>query len=219
MRRLVESVFQTADQPDLVEVLFYIDDDDELSIWEAQRLFSLYNPRVKFLVGERITMNDCHNYLYELSEGKLVMYAGDDIVFRDKGWDSLILESFAKYPDEIVLLGGHDGYNGDIITHGFLSRKWVDTVGYVVPWGFVGDYADVVISDIARILDRYVRVNTYIEHLHYAAGKGTIDKTMQEKLQRSYNVKVPAQQVYFNRKNETLQDAAKLQRVIDEYTK
>jgi hypothetical protein len=161
-------------------------------------------------------MNDCHNYLYELSTGRLVMYAGDDIVFRDKGWDTLVLESFAKYPDEIVLLGGHDGYNADIITHGFLSRKWVDTVGYVVPWNFVGDYADKWVYDMAVDLGRAVRVNTMIEHMHFAAGKGPIDQTMKEKLNRTYNVKVPAQQVFFNRSNERLQDTEKLRKLINE---
>jgi hypothetical protein len=74
--------------------------------------------------------NECFN----ISTGDIIQMGGDDLVYETKDWDIKVVEGFKKFPDEIVLVWASDGtFANTLATHGFLSRKWVEAVGWFTP--------------------------------------------------------------------------------------
>src|SRR5579863_1932545 len=83
LRRMVESVRKTADSE--VEVVVYIDTDDELSVPVAQEL------GLRYKVGPRIRkITQAWNEILLLATGDIFQQTNDDIVFTTKGWDAII---------------------------------------------------------------------------------------------------------------------------------
>lgn len=183
VNRLIESAAATAHGA--VEIIFYVDVDDETmqGDWAPA-----VDPKidVKVLSGPRITLSECWNRAAEQAQYPIMMHCGDDIIFRSDAWDVLVYEAFQACADKILLVHGRDGiHDGNLATHGFLSRRWVDTVGYFVPPYFASDYNDLWLSEVADKLGRRKFIpEIYTEHMHPAANKAPIDRTHQERMER-----------------------------------
>ncbi len=108
------------------------------------------------------------------------MYAADDIVFESSGWDTEVKKSFKSLPEGFGLVFANDlsTYKGQIATHGFVKKIWIDTLGYLLPPYFVDTHTDLWNTNLARNLGvvRYLP-NVKIEHAHYRQGKAEMDKT------------------------------------------
>lgn len=179
VERMVASALDTAHDPDRVEIVLYVDQDDPAAVPQL--------PNTRIVTGPRIVLSQCWNACYEQATGEILMHAGDDIVFRSDGWDEKVRDAFEQVPDRIVFVHGDDGspHGGGFGTHGFLHRAWPTTVGYFVPPHFVSDYADTWLNDVANALDRRIYLpDVQTEHLHPAWGKGDWDQTHRERLAR-----------------------------------
>lgn len=185
MERLVDSIIATASRPESIQLVTYIDADDHsyddltLNIqWVKVR-----GPRVRDgLVNLSTMWNDC----YAQASGDIVMHCGDDIVFRTPGWDVAVREIFDAHPDKILFTFGRDGYQdgNNFGTHGFIHRKWVETVGFLFPPLFVSDFNDTFLNDVSKAIGRHVEIDIYTEHMHYIVGKAEVDQNTRERLER-----------------------------------
>lgn len=189
-RRLVNSVRSSCTiMPQLV---LYVDDDDEAA-GEYEELLRLSKIKTNdgkdepliLLRGPRITLSNCWNRCAEAATGEILMHAGDDIVFKTKGWDDMVRRAFAAFPDRLVFVHGEDGVWGNKFgTHGFLHRAWMDAVGYFCPPYFSSDYNDTWFNDVFNALNRRIFLPFETEHMHPLAGKAEWDKTHKERLER-----------------------------------
>lgn len=204
--RLIDSARATAAGE--IEFVFYTDTDAPLPPDLVTR------PGVKVICGPRITLSDMWNACYDEAAADILMQCGDDIVFATPGWDTMVAAEFGKYPDRIVFVHGNDLLHGPALgTHGFLHRRWVQTVGYFTPDGFVSDYGDTWINDLADRIGRRVYLGDLItEHLHPAAGKAEWDQTHTERLAR-HGAENPAA-LFEARAPEREADAARLRAAI-----
>ena len=102
------------------------------------------------------------------------------------GSPTYVYEAFAAVPDKILFAFGRDGYQdgNNFGTHGFVHRKWIETVGYWFPPLFSSDYNDVFLNDVAKLIGRHQEIPIYTEHMHYICGKAAIDQNTQERLER-----------------------------------
>lgn len=175
VRKVVDSIMSNASAGGLVEVLFYVDQDD----------FSfpddILSENVKKIVGPRLWLSVLQNILYSHASGEIIMYAGDDVEFRTKGWDHIVRQKFLEIDDRIGLVFGNDlgSYGSAIALHGFLHRNWVNAVGVWVAPGR-GSLYDFWITEVARELGRiFYLENLIIAHIHYRQGeaKATFDET------------------------------------------
>lgn len=212
--RLATSIRDTASGSIPVELICYVDDDDAPMKVAVNTL-----PGIKFVVGPRMMLSEYWNELTKKARFDLIMLAADDMVFRTHGWDELVIDIFAGYPDRILLVHGDDlGPNGkSFATLPIVSRRWIETIGYFTPPGFPGDFADTWLNDVADMIGRKVLAPFVVEHMHHIWRKAQYDQTYKEKdiKQRLHN----SPQVYVNRLNERQRDAAKLKAVmIDETT-
>lgn len=183
--RLISSALDTALHPNLIEFVFYVDYDDHSSDNVIERA-SMTGARTMTIVGDRIVLSEMWNVCARAAHADVMMHCGDDIVFRSEGWDKLVIDEFAKYPDGIVLVHGRDGYQDErLATHGFRHRNWMNVVGTFVPPYFSSDYNDTWVTEVADKLGRRRYIpEIYTEHMHPVVNKGPLDLTHQERLQR-----------------------------------
>lgn len=184
MRRLVETCDRTAAGP--VEIVFYLDADDEAGIAAGQALAAARGGDIVLLVGPRILLSSTWNRCAEVAKAPVMMHCGDDIAFRSPRWDDHVLDAFDAFGDRIAFVHGDDRLQGARLgTHGFLHRAWVDVVGYFVPPYFSSDFNDTWLTEVADAIGRRVYLPEVVtEHLHPLAGKADWDVTHRERLER-----------------------------------
>lgn len=201
LQEMADSAHGTADAP--VQVLAYVDDDDPADYTGVEG--------VQIVRGPRITLSECWNQLADKADGTILQMGSDDIRFRTSGWDTRILDVFDAFPDRIVFVYGRDGAHDEKLgTHGFISRRWVDTVGYFTWPGFPCDYADTWLHEVAGRIGRLVHVpSVLVEHLHPIFGKGEWDQTHMERLQRGKEANVGA--MWRELESRRIEDARKLE--------
>ena len=171
MLRLCKSVEEMAHDPNNIEIVFYIDIDDNKSEEQFHEICDRgFAVNVYACIGKRIILSETWNKCLEISEGPYYMLCADDIIFRTQNWDNMVLDKFAEYPDKIVLVYGKDGFDAHVpplATHPFLHKNWIDIIGYFCPPYFVSDYNDRWLTTVAdTIKRRELLPNLLTEHMH-----------------------------------------------------
>lgn len=189
-----------------VEVIPYVDEDDSAYLVFAQ------DP--KAIIGPRILLSEAWNKCYEQASGNILMHCGDDIIFKTPGWDSIVRHAFEDCEDKILLVHGDDmSPNTDALaTHGFLHRRWVETVGYFLPPLFSCDWNDVWLTEVADMIGRRVKIPIVTDHRHYSFDKRERDSTDDEREQRGRDDDVV--ELFKNSRKLRQLDAKKLQSVM-----
>jgi hypothetical protein len=211
--RMYDSIRGTVTYPRSVEVVLWIDDDDDSAIeypWITDD-----DVLIRMIRGPRRLLSECWNECYQQARGEILMHAGDDITFNTPGWDIRVREEFTKLPDRIGLVFGEDLSTNfpDLATHGFLHRRWVETVGYFLPPLFSSDWNDVWISEVAKQLGRLVPMpDVVIEHHHHSFGKAEYDQTHREREQRGQEDDVVG--LFKRTARDRAKDAQKLREVM-----
>ena len=194
-KRMYDSLIATATYDRFVEVIAWIDEDDETAAmypWSYPFRPVDWKPTeerfgIRYLRGPRKLLSECWNECYQAASGEIVMHCGDDLTFNTPGWDQRVRDEFQKIPDRIGVVFADDLSTNfpDLATHGFLHRRWVETVGYFLPPLFSSDWNDVWISEVAKQIGRFVPMpDVVIEHHHYTFGKAERDRTHAEREER-----------------------------------
>ena len=213
--RLLASILGTSAVTKLVEVLFYVDDDDpDLPAIQSEIAKSNYLT-AKIHIGPRIVLSECPNVLWrERAQGEILAFLGDDYIFRSFSWDALVRRAFERCPDKILFVHGRDGIHPDgaFGTYGFIHQKWAQALGGVLPSHFGADWADNWVNEVANAISRRRYIpEIYLEHMHPIAGKAPLDKTHIERLARAPSAGVK----YAETKAERVRDADILRNLMD----
>ena len=182
--RLIKSINETASRKDLVEILFYVDNDDD-SFPSSLDLDS----NVKVIRGERVWISLAWNCLFAQSQGEILMYTGDDVIFETKGWDEQVRIAFTQFPDSLGLVFGDDGgwYAGKLAINGFVHRAWADLLGYFTYPARVSAI-DLWIHECASYINRVIYLEKVMfRHVHYRQGDATaeFDETYKDAYDKS----------------------------------
>lgn len=205
MIRLMNSLRETSTV--MPEVIAYIDDDDE-TVNEVRAIEG-----VTVLYGPRMTLAKYWNVCLKYATGDILMQCGDDVIFRTKGWDGIVISAFENYLDKIILVHGDDGFQPSTFgTHVFLHRNWVNAVGYFSPPYFESDFCDTWLNHVANEIGRRIHVPIMTEHMHPVAKKAEWDQTHQERLAREREQN--PQYIYNQLAPERERDIEKLRKVI-----
>lgn len=218
MKRLHDSIVKTVNSYRDIELIFYIDDDDQ----DAQEIMVEYDllvdTNVKAVIGPRITLADMWNKCMNAGQGPIFMVCADDIVFESKDWDKLVIDKFDEYPDKIILVYGKDGgKNERLATHPFIHKNWIDVTGYFTPPYFSYCMCDKWLDDVAKRLDRRIHIpEISTTHWHCTDrryGNGQADKTWKE--MQAKGIKEDYRGIYSCKRDERLEDVEKLKKFIE----
>jgi|SRR5882757_189622 len=173
MNRIITSAEQTAPNGGF-EFVFYVDSDDQESI-----NFPLLTDHQR-IIGDRIVLSEMWNVCARHANGDIFMHCGDDIIFRSPGWVDIVERVYNEaVPDKIALVHGDDGlWGASFGTHCFVSRTWVDALGYLCPPYFSSDWNDTWLNELGNALNRrYYFPDIVTEHMHPVVGKAGWDET------------------------------------------
>jgi hypothetical protein len=185
-RQYLCSIVETASDPSTIEIVSYIDNDDELMLAAKDDIVTEFSEvNIKFIGGERLKLSEANQACCEASSGEILMLNGDDIIFRTQDWDKCFEEAFERLPAKIGLVFADDGaWHEKFAVFPTVSRAWVDTLGYLCSGFFPADFDDSWIYDIARRLDDISKEDRIIylgdvllEHMHFSLGKAEFDET------------------------------------------
>lgn len=212
--RMVLSAWEHATFVNRVEVISYKDEDDRSDIFRRPQGNRSPTGIMQTVTGPRIVLSETWNECYRHARGSILMHCGDDIIFRTHGWDVIVREAFARSQDKILLVHGDDcSPNTDALaTHGFLHRRWVETVGYFVPPLFSSDWNDVWLTEVADLIGRRQKVPIVTEHMHYSFGKAERDANTNEREERGARDDVVG--LYQRTKLQRVRDASRLKAVM-----
>ena len=172
-KEMVKSARRTASRNDQLAIVARIDKDDPHR--------KGYTKELGYTVtqGKRVNLPEAWNEIVRNHRFDILMMCADDIRFRTTGWDDEVRAAFERWPDRIGHAYGDDGFHGEkLATHSFVSREWVDAVGYYLPNILRGDYVDTFLHVLAQNLGRIQYMpRVFIEHLHPFAGKAEMDDT------------------------------------------
>ena len=222
--RFVRSVVNSASKPERVEILAYVDDDDDekyaylmtvKSLAADTQMSRLLN--FDLLVDEPIRTPLINNVLAERAQGDDLMIANDDQIFRGGGWDQRIDEEADRFPDGIYCMWFDDGRYGETVcTFPIISRTWVKTLGYMESPLFEHFNCDLWTWQIAVSLGRAQYIgDILVEHVHPDTGKVHADKTTARQLKGNRTGRDRALYAIFERYR--LLDASILQGIIDSH--
>lgn len=195
--RFADSVFSNCSDIQNCEIVFGIDNNDEIALETAKELIDKYgDENIKVCLiepGEKIP-NISNICAKNTCSGEIIGNAADDVVFESKNWDLTVIEEFSKYPDGILLLWSDDGlWGGNLASHYFIHRNWVETLDQVQPTFFHADWTDHWNQELATRLGRGKlikdRDKLFLRHLHAEHGGMEKDETYWKvKAKRERNV-------------------------------
>lgn len=180
VERLLDSIVNSTVRPERLEVVLRVDADDAAS----QRL-SHPDLAIALIVGPPgEPMGRMFRACYEKSQGRLLMLMNDDVVFRTRGWDAMVLDAFGRFPDGVALVWGNDLDQGSRLpTFPILSRTVAELLGEVCPEEYRHFHIESHLHDVFRRLaaagyERRVYLDAAVfEHEHYVVGKAARDAT------------------------------------------
>lgn len=163
-KRMCQSCYETADNQQDLEFVFYRDSDDASIYQYACPCLGAYR---EVRGSEAQYPNGMFNECFKSARGEIYCFIADDFVFETPSWDSRVREAFDKYPDRIVLVSPNNSEwkTWGFGTVGFLHKNWTDAVGYFAPTLDGTQGFDRWLYDIASSLGRLEKLeDVFIEH-------------------------------------------------------
>jgi glycosyltransferase involved in cell wall biosynthesis len=183
IRRLFDSLAMCTDGLDDLEVILYLDDDDETSQEISDNRFSLTK-----IIGPRLSMGAYNTICLGRASGDLIMLMNDDVVVRTPAWDRTVGELARTIPDGIFLAYPNDLHIGKrMCTFPILTKKACELLLRPYPEEYKTYFIDWHVFDIFKRFRAkgYPRIfyleNVVFEHCHYMAGKAQFDATYETK--------------------------------------
>jgi glycosyltransferase involved in cell wall biosynthesis len=219
IQELIETIFNTSDFFEKIEICFYIDNDDIESKEHILYLIYKYGKNIKYITSEKkLNLSQMWNYAYEqISTGDIIMLCGDDIRFRTKSWDTIIKNEFLSVDDKILLIFGNDLIQCEhLATHSFVHRTWITVSGFWLPPYFCADYVDTWLDEVARKINRRLYLPHIVtEHMHYSVNKSEYDDNTANRLENAR--KENPGQIFENTKQERIEHAENLLKYIESF--
>ena len=164
LKKSIQSLIDKANQPERLEILFGIDDDDEgVSEYIKEELAPYFNERsieARASVFKPLGYDNLHIYVNTLAgaaTGDWLFFWNDDCLMESEGWDDVI----RQYDGQFKLLGpkdNHDGHPYAILP--IVPKDWFILMGHLSQ----NPQNDAWLSHIAYMLDIFERVDFKFIH-------------------------------------------------------
>lgn len=206
LARLFQSLMDTTRQMERLEIILAVDEDDVQSQAVTHEQLFL----TKLIVPRGTAMGALNEACYAASAGRFVMGMNDDVVVRTPGWDDIIAEVLARYPDDIALIHVNDLlFQQQLCTFPLVSRRACEAIGFCPP-----EYQRYRIDD--HIYDVY-QLLAYLGHRRIIYLPDVVFEHLNYSLERAAGYFAPShQRVYVPNETIVAHDAAVFERSFDQ---
>ena len=151
-------------------VYFYLNEDDP-ELFQ----YSVNNS----MIGPDAPIAYSTNLLWKQTDADAYMFCGDDAVNRCDRLEEAVYIASCSHNHGIWAAGVHDGREKGSFPHPIVSRKWAETLGYMVPPIFLHWHIDTYTEKLARRINRFVDLSNtvLVEHRTPKTGKMPADET------------------------------------------
>jgi hypothetical protein len=141
--QFVESIEQTCSNPNNVEIIAYVDEDDKASQAQAYKC----TIQIVRVIGARHTSTPLrYNTALQAASGPIIWMLNDDVLFRTQAWDKCLLQSLPRH--NLYCTFPLDGV-ANRCSFPLVSHRWILTVGYMLPVCIHHNFAETWVEDIA----------------------------------------------------------------------
>jgi hypothetical protein len=145
---------------------------------------------------------DYQNWLYPLTKGKYIFVINDDVEFMTCGWDSIVMQKIQEYikiRKDGIFYGWISDSNNKRIYHEsnsyscfpILTRKGIDTLGYVMHEHYGGWSADIFLYNVYKDVDRILNLSeVLLQHYSHWIGNREKDETAHSMHNKSINTDI-----------------------------
>ena len=183
VERLLRSIAETTSQPERVEVILYVDEDDTGSHYLDSEDVSVVR-----IIGPKMSMGGYNTACLARAQGDIIILANDDMIIQTPDWDGKVVEMDAEFIDKIYLSYSNDlNKRRSLCTFPILSRCSCELLVEPYPAAYRGAFIDIQLFNIFKHLQhagfdriRYLD-DVVFEHLHYRTGKAVYDETYKKR--------------------------------------
>ena len=109
------SAHETADHPERIKILLYVDTDDPSVLdhehmVESLKVGQLEDQAILLVTVPSICVMRSVNHLTTLAKGDVFVRVSDDHYFLSRGWDTRLDEKTAKFPDGFYCVWFNDNW-------------------------------------------------------------------------------------------------------------
>lgn len=179
-RRMVESVHNTS-STDVVIFLFIADDDE--SWCEYQKLDDPKIHRgllniIRVPAWPTVQSWNCHiKGLVKDGVTDLFMLSADDIIFSTPGWDQALLEHYDNLKEKVHVYSLQDSRDADGTPHPFVTREYIEALGYAFPPIFLHWWVDSWTVAIGKSCGVFTHLKDYLLIHDKPSDRGQLDET------------------------------------------
>jgi hypothetical protein len=171
LERAVHALLTTMSEPDTVEILICMDNDDQAT---AGGLLSpvFKDPRVKLYLLDNSHLRAKYNHMEGKATGAMLYYWSDDVFMQTRAWDMTMRLFYDRHIHKKFICSFKDDiWNGNMglnVPAGpfCLSRGWVKAIGHTINPKLKWQAIDLWLWDVGRRAD-------VIDHAHDDLGTCT----------------------------------------------
>src|ERR1039457_6727737 len=146
-------------QKEKVSLWLYVDEDDAVTRKAiADGSLSDAGVQLHWHIGQQTSgLGLMQQILWQVSgrTAEVFMVLGDDVRFDTPGWDNILRETAAKFPDGIFLASPHDPMTADTCTYPVFGWRWLETLQSLFCGHFPFWYDDRWVHQIGEMAGRY----------------------------------------------------------------
>ena len=210
LKKSIQTLIDKANQPERLEILFGIDEDDDgLSEYIKEELAPYFNEKsieARASVFKPLGYENLHIYVNTLAgaaTGEWLFFWNDDCLMESEGWDDVI----RQYDGEFKLLGpkdNHEGHPYAILP--IVPKDWFILMGHLSQ----NPQNDAWLSHIAYMLDIFERVDFEFIHDRADITGNNDDETFQNRKYMEGNPSDPKDFGHTDMQSARVSSAAKI---------
>ena len=160
-------------QKEKVSLWLYVDEDDAVTRKAiTDGTLSDAGVQLHWHIGQQTSgLGQMQQILWQVSgrTAEIFMVLGDDVRFDTPGWDNILRETAAKFPDGIFLASPHDPMTADTCTYPVFGWCWLETLQSLFCGHFPFWYDDRWVHQIGEMVGRYAWLPIVVQPV---GGKG-----------------------------------------------
>lgn len=162
-----------------IEITADLDDDTMFNPTVTGRIENYKNTRIHYGIStSKVSAINRDMELFQ--DWDILINMSDDMEFIQSGFDTLILQDYAKFAVGDVLMHYPDQAAGAaLITMAIMDRKYYDRFNYIYNPEYKSLFCDNEQQEVAKLLGRYVFIKRRLfNHNHPAWGLAPVDALM-----------------------------------------